>query len=295
VRLCVWLPGGLVAASALALAAGPAGDDRNEAAALVSATGGTAVVTDSRGGGAIVRADNLAPGGSARGTVTIANSGDATGAFTLAQAGLTDVAGAGGGRLSSRLELTVEEIGSARRVYAGGLAGMEERALGYWEPGESRTYEFTVAFPDASDDNSFAGARTTVAFDWSAATGGPPDDPATAEPPRPVAPAPADTRAPRVRVRAVPHRWTPRTVPITITCDERCFLIGMSRGARPKPRERLLAGVPTEQTVRVSRADAKVLYERVQRRGHATLALALTVRDRAGNRATAGFAIRVHR
>jgi hypothetical protein len=45
----------------------------------------------------------------------------------------------------------------------------------------------------------------------------------------------------------------------------------------------------------MSRADAKALYRRVRRRGHGTLALALTVKDRAGNRTTEGFAVRVLR
>jgi hypothetical protein len=299
----VWLRGGLIAAFAVALAAGTVDADPDAAAARVSSTGGAAAVSDSLGGDAIVRADNLGPGGSTTGTVTISNAGDATGAFTLAKSGMTDVPGSGDGRLSTRLQLNVEEVGSGRQVYAGALRDLAERSLGYLGAGESRAYRFTVAFPHGAGDNAFAGAQTTVAFDWTAATGEPPAGPEPTgqtgapapEPPRPVPPPPADTRSPHVRIRSAPQRWSPRAVPITITCDERCFLVGMSRGAKPKPRERLLAGVATTQRVRVSREDAKVLYDRVRRRGRGTLALALTVRDRAGNRTTMGFTIRVVR
>jgi hypothetical protein len=307
VRAPIWLSAGLLPATALALAGGAVDSHPPAAAALVSSTGGAAAVSDSLGGDAILHADDLGPGRSTAGTVTIANSGDAAGAFTLAESALADAPGSGGGRLSTRLELNVEEVGSGRRVYAGGLADMSEQPLGYLLPGESRAYRFTVAFPDGAGDNAYAGARTAVSFDWTAATGEPPVDPPSAtpppgstgstvpEPPPTAARPPVDSTAPRIRITSVPQRWTTRAVPITITCDERCFLVGMSRGAKAKPRQRLLAGVPTRQEVRLSHDDARTLYRRVRLRGHGTVSLALTVKDRAGNLRTAGFSIRAER
>src|SRR4051812_43906085 len=192
-----WLRGGLVA-GAVTIAAATVDADPHAPAARVSAADGAAVVSDSLGGDAILRADALGPGGSASGTVTISNPGDATGAFTVAESGLNDVPGSGGGRLSTRLQLHVEEVASGRQVYAGELPGMAERALGYLRPGESRAYRFTVAFPHGAGDNAFAGAQTTVAFDWTAATGeAPADPPGSSQPGGAASPQPGGAPSPQ--------------------------------------------------------------------------------------------------
>src|SRR4051794_41705748 len=90
-----WLRGGLVA-GAVTIAAATVDAHPDAPAARVSSADGAAVVSDSLGGDAILRADALGPGGSATGTVTISNPRDATGAFTLAQSGMNDIPGAGG-------------------------------------------------------------------------------------------------------------------------------------------------------------------------------------------------------
>lgn len=295
---------GLLAAGALALAVGTVDADSQGAAALASSATGAALVSDSLGGDAIVRADRIGPGDSVTGSVTILNAGDATGAFTLAQSGLTDTPGSGGGALSNRLLLDVQEVLSGRTVYSGPIGAMDTRALGYLRPAESRAYRFTVTFPHGAGDDVFSQSAMTVAFDWTAATGEPPPEPpAGTQPttPEPSKPAPTptpmpDTRSPRVTI--VAPAWqhlVGRTVTITLTCDERCFLVELSRGAKPKPRQRLLAGAATKQTIRLSHADHRLFVERLERRRHATLALTLTVKDRAGNRTTAGFPVRVRR
>jgi hypothetical protein len=103
-----------------------------------------------------------------------------------------------------------------------------------------------------------------------------------------------DRVAPRIRIAAPRlQRREGRNVYVTLTCDERCFVAGLSRGAKAKPRQRPLPGVPTRQTIRLSREDTRIAYERTRRRGHATLALAITVKDRTGNQVTRGFAIRI--
>src|SRR5688500_18307317 len=105
------LAGGLLAATALTLAAAGVDADPDGPAARAAAATGAAAVSDSLGGQAIVRADALGPGNSVTGTVTIANRGDATGAFTLAKSAVDDIPGSGGGLLSGRLVLQVEEAG----------------------------------------------------------------------------------------------------------------------------------------------------------------------------------------
>jgi hypothetical protein len=289
--------GGLLAAGALAIA-GIADAGSQGPVAFASSATGAALVSESLGGDAIVKANGIGPGDSVTGSVTIVNNGDATGAFTLAESGLTDTPGSGGGILSSRLHLEVQEIATGRQVYSGGIGAMDTRSLGYLRPDQSRAYQFTVTFAHGAGDDAFSQSDMTVAFDWSAVTGEPPAEPPagtqTSEPPRGT--PTADTRPPRVTIKSRdPQRLRGRQATITITCDERCFLVGMSREAKPKPRERLLAGVPTRQRVRLSHADQRLIRQRLRRHPHTTLALALTVKDRAGNRATTGFPVRVRR
>src|SRR5215212_7433649 len=95
---------------------------------------GAASMSGSAAGDAVVRARDMKPGGSVSGTVTVKNSGDATGAFRLAQIDVLDAPGAGGGRLSRMLRMTVEDASRGRRFYSGALGGMRDEALGYLRP-----------------------------------------------------------------------------------------------------------------------------------------------------------------
>jgi hypothetical protein len=285
-----WLAGTTLAAASLALAVGAVDAEPHGASARAAAATGAAVVSDSLDGQAIVRADAVGPGSSVTGTVTIANHGDATGSFTLAKSNIQDTPGSGGGQLSSRLVLQVEDMATGAQVYEGPLAAMDERALGYMQPGEQRTYRFTVSFPAGDADNALTAARTSVVFDWTARTGEQPERPPT------PGPGDGDITPPRLTIDAPrSQRIRGREVTIKVRCDERCFIVDLSRGAKAKPRRRVLPGVATKQTIRLSREDTRTLWERRKRRGWGTVALALTVKDRSQNRTTAGFAIRVPR
>jgi len=169
---------------------------------------GSMALTDSKGEGAIFDLDNIAPGVSGTGEVTITNSGTAPGALSLASTGLSDDPGRYGGLLSQRLVLRVEDItsGPPKQVFSGGIATMPELQLNTLASGQSRTYRFTVSMLDGGapsspfvDDNTYQQASTGVVYRWTLTEveGGEPEPEPPAMPaPAPPGAAPAPTPAP---------------------------------------------------------------------------------------------------
>lgn len=189
---------------------------------------GSMALTDSRGEGAIFDLDNIAPGGSGVGEVTITNSGTAPGALSLASTGLSDDPGRYGGLLSQRLTLRVENItaGPLKEVYSGGIAPMPELQLGTLTSGQSRTYRFVVSMLDGGapsspfvDDNVYQQASTGIAYRWTLTEtegGDPEPGPEPPTSPSPSAPpGPAPTPAP-----ASPPTGTPRADTLTGTNED---------------------------------------------------------------------------
>jgi hypothetical protein len=148
----------------LAFAAAPA-------APFEDSAGERSVLGNSRGNSAVLVAENLAPGDSRSETVTIANDGGSPVSFALSKAGLSETPGRGGGKLSKRLELRVEDVSGEPlpAVYRGTIASMPRQMLGRFAAGESRTYRFTVTFPDGgvpssptSGDNAYMGGSVNA-------------------------------------------------------------------------------------------------------------------------------------
>ncbi len=203
---------GLLLAAAATLYAATGWRPATEAPRVqVSATGSMAL-TSSKGEGAIFKLDNIAPGRTGSGEVTISNSGSAPGALTLASTGLIDDPGRYGGLLSQRLVLHVNDVsaGPARELYSGGLTSMPELQLGTLAGGDSRTYRFTVTMLDGGapaspfvNDNVYQEANTSIGYGWTLTEveGGepepepeapaPPQPSPPSAPPAPPAPAPA--------------------------------------------------------------------------------------------------------
>ncbi|MGH2761445.1 MAG: hypothetical protein ACRDLD_02505, partial [Thermoleophilaceae bacterium] len=142
----------LVAGVMLLLAYVAVGRDRDaHAPRLVLTSGGTLELSNSLDGAAVLSADDMRPGALASGTISVSNTGSLDGALSLAQADLVDAPGPLGGRLSDHLQLAVEELGAGATVqslYAGTLSGLGSRALGTLGAGQTRSYRFTVSFPD---------------------------------------------------------------------------------------------------------------------------------------------------
>jgi spore coat-associated protein N len=138
---------------------------------------GTLAQSNSKTGVAVLTAQKLVPGGTAVGTVDIANSGDVAGIFSLAKSNVTDVPTSPS--LSAKLTLTIEDMGdptcttgcpAAVSKYSGTLAAMGTVSMGSFASAEAHRYRFTVTFPDGGGsgaDNAYKAATTTVDYTWT--------------------------------------------------------------------------------------------------------------------------------
>jgi spore coat-associated protein N len=115
--------------------------------------------TNSRASGSIFDLDNLKPGDSVSGAVTITNSGSLASKFTL-----TETVQANTFADKELLTLTVVEDGAT--VYSGRLGAAGEIDLGTWSAGEDRTFTFTAKLDsDAGNANQNKRAETTYTWD----------------------------------------------------------------------------------------------------------------------------------
>lgn len=164
----------VVVVLALVIAALSASTRRSSAdIELTAGAGGSLTLSNSKEGSAILALGGMRPGDFVDGTVTIGNTGTIPGDLTLSTSNLVDAPGAGGGALSSELDLVVTDItnaGSPTTVYTGKIAALTPAALGTLAAGDSRTYEFRVLFPDTGPgaENAYQGSSMSVQFDWTA-------------------------------------------------------------------------------------------------------------------------------
>jgi hypothetical protein len=130
-------------------------------------------IKNSLGGDALVGMQGMLPGDHTSGTVDIGNASKVRASFYLGLSKLVETQGAGGGRLSYRLMLTVKRLTPNRRpqlVYTGPLRLMPLVKLGVFRPKETRTFRFSVLYPagGTSVDDRFKGASTSLQFAWYA-------------------------------------------------------------------------------------------------------------------------------
>jgi spore coat-associated protein N len=189
---------------ALGLAFAPPGEGA-PTLQLASASGALSL-SNSKEGAAIFRASAMRPGEEAGGSVTITNTGTVTGALTVAPAEPSDTPGAGGGRLSNRLELLVIDVTTVTApvtVYAGTLELMNTTGVGTLAPGQHRTYLFVATLrPNGNADNAYQGAALTTGFTWSATGAAEPT--ATPTPTATATPSPTATATPFPPATAAP-------------------------------------------------------------------------------------------
>jgi Ca2+-binding RTX toxin-like protein len=241
---------GLLLAAATSLYAAGGWQPIPEAPQVRASAEGSMALTNSEGEGAIFNLDNIAPGVSGAGEVTIGNGGSAPGSLTLVSTGLSDDPGRYGGLLSQRLELQVEDVsaGVAKEVYSGGLASMPELQLGTLAAGESRTYRFRITMLDSGapsspfvDDNLYQQADTGIGYQWmlTDVEGGAPEPESPSTPPSSPPAAPVTPVPP-----AGPPTGTPRA-DVLIGTDEDDVIFG--RGGNDRilgegGRDRLFGG-----------------------------------------------------
>ena len=183
---------------ALGLAFAPAGEGAPQL--QLAAANGSLTLVNSKEGTAIFRADAMRPGEQASGSVTITNAGTVNAALTLQPEDAADVPGAGGGNLSTKLDLEIVDVtlaGAPVTVYEGTLKQMGPTNVGSLAPGASRTYRFAATLKaTGSADNDFQGAALTTGFRWIATGVESPTPEPTATPSPTATPVPTSTVAP---------------------------------------------------------------------------------------------------
>jgi hypothetical protein len=240
---------GLVAAGAVTLATWAASSalahDRPARVGEMAATGAVRLVSPDEGT-AILTAAHLVPGHSVSGVVHLANTGDVDGGLQLTRAGISETPGLGGAKLSSMLQLTVDDVsaGAPVPVYAGSLSEVTLMRIGRLPAGQSRAYRLTATLPDSgrpagplAGDNALQGGSVRIDWMWQAvpltpavtATPAPGGSPAPAPAPAP-APSPLPVRGgkPAASVLTLRIPWqrvmTTRGITVWATCDRMCRL-----------------------------------------------------------------------
>jgi hypothetical protein len=191
-------------------------------------TDGELVLQNSLDGQPLFTADNVAPGESTSGAVTLTNAGSLTGSLALEASQIAD----SGGPLSAQLRLRVEDLSSGTTAYDGPLAGMGSLSLGTLAPGAARVYRLTASLP-ASATAAVAGSQTTVSYRWTATDAPTPPPPRPpVQPPKPPPGGTPDLREPlrlRVRVPARQPLWGRGKLVAFVRCDQTCWLRARAR------------------------------------------------------------------
>lgn len=196
----------VMALGAIGLAVAAPGDSRRLASADLQSASGAIAIANSHAGQALLDVEQLRPGDAAQGSVTIGNAGDVPGDFAVDLAGVQDVPGASGGRLSDRLQLTLVDMTRAQMLYSGTPADFQRVDLGRFAPRESREYLLAATLPDGGldgSDNAYQGARLSLGLVWRAGA-------------VPVA-TPTPTPKPRPTPTPTPTKPQPPVTPLVVT------------------------------------------------------------------------------
>jgi hypothetical protein len=252
---------------------------------------------------------NLQPGTARIAQITIANTGTTRGVITFSPAGLTDLPAGAPEPLSRVLDVVLQDATNRfapATLWSGALEDLGPVVLGTFDPGQARTYRFTVRYPtgrpNAADDAQ-QGASTSVVFNWDGSfedtppaaapapaapvpvaprSTAPPAPTAPAGAPRPVAPA---QPAARLRVTWLSGRERRRGVRVRVSCPAACagtlhgtVRIG-SATARLRPRRiAQRAGTTRTWVLRLAPAPAARAARAYRTGGRATARVTLRVR-----------------
>ena len=130
---------------------------------------GTFGHVNNRNGQVMLQATGMEPGDSSVGTMTLTGAGTLAGDYTLAPASLTDVPETPA--LSGRLTLTIEDTtGAPVTLFDDAVADLDEEDLGVIAPGETRSYRFTLEYPDGPNVSALQGATMTLVLQVSGVT-----------------------------------------------------------------------------------------------------------------------------
>ena len=126
---------------------------------------GTFRLLNSVEGGYVIDVAGLGPGQSATGTLTLTCEGDLKGLVSMENGGITNTPSSPA--LSATLTLRIEDItGSAQTLWSGTMSSFSSLALNQFSAGETRTYRFTVTFPQSGGVPELQGATTAMQIDF---------------------------------------------------------------------------------------------------------------------------------
>jgi spore coat-associated protein N len=147
----------LLAAVSIAAVSGATFNSSTANEGNIVTTGSLEVVNDRT---VIFANDNMKPGDSVTGDVTITNDSTLPATFTLTETGSNP--------FGANARLTVVDTTNDVQVYDGALsAAGSARSLGVWAAEEERTYEFTVTLAEGTP-NTQQGLTATTAYTWDA-------------------------------------------------------------------------------------------------------------------------------
>lgn len=122
--------------------------------------------------GALLNVSKIKPGETkSAGSVTIENTGDIDGVFTVAKTVISDST-APANPFAGKLRLKITDTSDGSIVYDGVLSAMGASPAGTIAPGDTRTYDFDVNFPNTAGpnggDNVYKQASVEVDYAWEA-------------------------------------------------------------------------------------------------------------------------------
>jgi spore coat-associated protein N len=132
---------------------------------------GTLTTVNSKAGQVLIAAQNLRPGKSAQGTLSLQNTSGFSAGYVLSIGSIDDVPASPG--LSNGLTLTVDDVTSApRTLYSGTLAAAAANpiSLGTLAPSQSASYRVTLGMPSTPVNPALQGAQTSFTLTWQAAS-----------------------------------------------------------------------------------------------------------------------------
>lgn len=124
-------------------------------------TTGTLTQSNSKANAAIFNLNNVKPGDTLNGTVTITNNGSLASTFTLKEAATN------GFSTKANLKLVVTQQGVTAPIFSGTFGELGSANLGTFAPGEARTFTFSTNLAQSAG-NEEQGKTATATYTWDA-------------------------------------------------------------------------------------------------------------------------------
>lgn len=151
----------LLAAGAIAIGSGATFTSTTNNT-ISSVTSGTLDHTNSKADAAIFTLDNMKPGDTLNGELTLKNTGSLPANFSLTETSSANAFS------NDMLKLTITNATTKEQVFAGNFGDLvdgQKQGLGTFEAGEANKYQFTVAL-DQQAANADQGKTASAVYTW---------------------------------------------------------------------------------------------------------------------------------